>query len=270
MYLKTALPLMVALYAAGVLASQALVQGQPAQQPLQAPSQGAPVRNPIPDTLTRISGGGLGAAKGKSASAASAQLDDASREKWERVPQLLAALGLEPGHRVADVGAGDGFYTERIAMRVGSSGRVRAVEISERSLAKLVERITRAGLANVEPMLGAIVDPRLESGAYDAILVYNSYHEFTQHAAMLRHFLVALKPGGRLVLVDPIHFKNRDLERHELVAIHEMSLAIVERELTAGGFVVRSRDESFIRFTSVEDPGGFWLLVATRPVAVTR
>jgi SAM-dependent methyltransferase len=155
-------------------------------------------------------------------------------------------------------------------MRVGSSGRVRAVEISERSLVKLVERITRAGLANVEPMLGAIADPHLESGAYDAVLVYNSYHEFTEHDSMLRHFFQALRPGGRLVMVDPIHVKNRDLQRHELVAIHEMSLAIVERDLTAAGLAVRSKDESFIRFTSTADPGGFWLLVATRPVAHQR
>ena len=152
-------------------------------------------------------------------------------------------------------------------MRVGSSGRVRAVEISERSLVKLVERITRAGLANVEPMLGATADPHLESGAYDAILVYNSYHEFTEHAAMVRHLFEALKPGGRLVIVDPVHLKNRDLQRHELVAIHEMSLANVEGELTGAGFAVRSKDESFIRFTPTADPGGFWLLVATRPVA---
>lgn len=194
-----------------------------------------------------------------------AQLQDADREKWERVADLLAALDLNPGMHVADVGAGDGFYSERIARVVGPAGRVSAVDISEKALTKLTERTNQAGLTNVDAVLGLPADPRLDSGAYDAVLIYNSYHEMAEHKAMLLHIFRALKPGGRLVMVEPIHDKNRSLPRDKQVATHEISLEMVESELAAAGFEVRHKDASFIRFTDVANPGSFWLVVSIRP-----
>lgn len=204
------------------------------------------------------------------APAARAQLQDADREKWERVPDLLAALELKPGMRVADVGAGDGFYTERIARVVCPAGRVTAVDINEPALAKLKERVRLAGLSNVDAILGDPANPRLDSETYDAVLVYNSYHEMTEHESMVQHMYRALKPGGRLVMVEPIHEKNRALSRKEQIAIHEISLGIADSELAAAGFEVRAKNGSFIRFTDEADPGGFWLLVAVRPLAKTK
>lgn len=136
-------------------------------------------------------------------SAASRQSEDASREKWQHVPEVLAALQLEPGRRVADIGGGDGFDTERIARHVGASGRDTAVEISDRALARLKERISRADLSSVQAVLGDVANPRLESGAFDAVLVYHSYHEMTEHRSMVEHRYDALTPGGRLVMVEP-------------------------------------------------------------------
>lgn len=196
-----------------------------------------------------------------------AQLQDADREKWERVPDLLAALELKPGMRVSDVGAGDGFHTVRIARAVGPGGRVTAVDISEQALTKLKERVNRAGIVNVDAVLGLPADPRLDPCAYDATLVYNSYHEMAEHQSMLRQMFRALKGGGRLVMAEPIHEKNRGLSREKQVATHEISLEIVGLELAAAGFKVHRKDESFIRFTDAANPGGFWLVVTVRPRA---
>ena len=190
---------------------------------------------------------------------------DADREKWESVGKLLGALQLEPGKRVADIGAGDGFYTDRIARAVAPAGRVTAVDISEKALGRLKDRVSQAGLTNVDVVLGQPADPLLETGAYDAVLVYNSYHEMTEHRSMLRRIYQALKAGGRLVLVEPIHDKNRNLSRQDQIATHEIALEIVASELATAGFEVREKDESFIRFTDTANPGGFWLVVATRP-----
>src|SRR5262245_52520650 len=90
-----------------------------------------------------------------------AQSADDSREKTERVREILDALQAEPGRRVADVGAGEGFYTFRIAKAVGPTGRVTAVDVSEKYLVKLRERLTVDGIDNVDVVVGAVDDPRL-------------------------------------------------------------------------------------------------------------
>jgi predicted methyltransferase len=80
---------------------------------------------------------------------------------------------------------------------------------------------------------------------------------------MLRHIRAALKPGARLVVVEPMHDSSRGLTREKQVAQHDIEIEIVDKELQAAGFEVLRRDDAFIRFTTV--PGGLWLIVARRP-----
>ena len=133
-------------------------------------------------------------------SIATAQINSSARDRTEKVREVLAALDAAPGKIIADVGAGEGFYTIRIARAVGPAGRVSAVDIEEKSLAKLRSQLAADEITNVDVVLGATDDPRLAAAAFDAVLVYNSYHEMTEHAAMRRGMFRALKPGGRLVV----------------------------------------------------------------------
>lgn len=193
---------------------------------------------------------------------ASAQESEADLERQNRVADLLRFLDARPGSLIADVGAGDGFYTVRIARAVGPNGRAVAVDISESALNTLRERATRDNAANVDVILGAPDDPHLAVGRFDAVLIHNAYHEMTEHEAMLGHIRAALKQGGRLLLVEPMHDTSAGLSRDQQVAKHDIAVDIVDGELRATGFDIVERDDEFIKFTGVS--GGFWLILARR------
>jgi len=183
-------------------------------------------------------------------------------ERQNRVADIVRLLGAQPGSLVADVGAGDGAFTIPIARAVAPNGRVVAVDISESALNKLRDRAGREDVKNVDIIVGGIDDPHLPVEHFDAALIHNAYHEMTEHEAMLRHIRAALKPGGRFVIVEPMHDSSRGLTREKQVAQHDIAIEIVDEELRAAGFEVVQRDPDFIKFTAV--PGGFWLLVARR------
>jgi ubiquinone/menaquinone biosynthesis C-methylase UbiE len=115
-----------------------------------------------------------------------AQVADDSREKTEKVSDILSALQAEPGKRIADIGAAEGFYSLRIARAVGSTGRVTAVDVSEKYLEKLRARIQQDKVTNVDVVVGAVDDPRLPQGTFDAVLIYNAYHEMTTPEPILK------------------------------------------------------------------------------------
>ena len=189
-----------------------------------------------------------------------AQESDADLERLHRVTDLLRLLNAQPGASIADVGAGDGFFTVRIARAVAPAGHVAAVDISESALIKLRERATRDAVENIDVIVGAADDPHLAAGQYDAVLIHNAYHEMPEHEAMLGHIHSALKGGGRLIVVEPIHDSSRGKTRDEQVAKHDIEADIVDAELRAAGFEVVERDNHFVAFTDVA--GGFWLIVA--------
>ena len=115
-----------------------------------------------------------------------AQIADDSREKFEKVGEILAALQAEPGKRIADVGAGEGFYSLRIARAVGPTGRVTAVDVSEKYLEKLRARLQQDNVTNVDVVVAAVDDPRLPENAFDSVLIYNAYHEMTAPEPILK------------------------------------------------------------------------------------
>jgi ubiquinone/menaquinone biosynthesis C-methylase UbiE len=194
-----------------------------------------------------------------------AQTADAGREKWEKVSDILSVLQAEPGKQIADVGAGEGFYSVRIARAVGPTGRVAAVDVSEKYLETLRATIQQEHINNIDVIRGAVDDPRLPAGTFDAALIYNSYHEMTAPESMLKAIFTALKPGGRLVMSEPLHDNLRSATRANQIKEHEISAEYVERELQAVGFEINERRPDFLAFASPDHKGGFWLLVARKP-----
>lgn len=118
------------------------------------------------------------------------------------VPELVKLLTLEPGMTVADVGAGFGAWTMRFAKVLGDSGRVYATDIGAAQLAALRDYTKKEGLTNVTVIEGATDSSNLPAACCDAILIRDAYHHFTQPEALVKSFAAALKPGGRLAVVD--------------------------------------------------------------------
>ena len=159
-------------------------------------------------------------------------LDRNEREQEEHPDAALDAIVIKPGMVVADVGAGTGFMSLRMAKRVGPAGKVYAEDIQPEMLARLRRNAAKAKLANVETVLGTEADPKLPAGALDLIILVDVYHEFSQPQRMLQHMREALKPDGRLVLLE---YRKED-PSIPIRPEHKMSVQEVKIETEAEGF----------------------------------
>jgi SAM-dependent methyltransferase len=159
-------------------------------------------------------------------------LERSEREIEEEPDKALDALGTLTGATVADVGAGSGYFTVRLAARVGPKGRVYANDLQPEMLKMLGGRLAREQVANVTLVQGAVDNPRLPAGSLDLVLMVDVYHEFSEPQRMLRAIRTALKPAGRLVLLE---YRKEDPDvpiRFE----HKMSVQEAKLELEAEGF----------------------------------
>jgi SAM-dependent methyltransferase len=159
-------------------------------------------------------------------------LERNEREMEEHPDAALDAIGLKPGMVVGDVGAGTGYMTLRMAKRVGPSGKVYANDVQPEMLRRLRQNAAKEKLSNVETVLGTEADPKLPAGKLDLILLVDVYHEFSQPQKMLRKMREALKPDGRLVLLE---YRKED-PNIPIRPEHKMSVQEVKTELEAEGF----------------------------------
>lgn len=159
-------------------------------------------------------------------------LERPEREAEEAPSRAISALKVQPGQVVADIGAGSGYYTVRLAKAVGPAGKVYATDIQPGMLELLRGNVARAGLTNVTTVLGAPDDPKLPPGSIDMALMVDVYHELAAPQAFLRRLRPALKRDGRLVLLE---FRKED-RRVPILEVHKMSVAEVRQELEAEGF----------------------------------
>ena len=124
------------------------------------------------------------------------------RDEWQKPDAVLALLGVGPGARVADVGAGGGYFTFRLAEAVGESGRVYAVDVDDDMVGYLEQRARELGAANVTVVRGAYDDPKLPDGEIDLVLVCDTYHHIAERTAYFRRMLADLAPNGRVAIVE--------------------------------------------------------------------
>jgi ubiquinone/menaquinone biosynthesis C-methylase UbiE len=161
--------------------------------------------------------------------AAATWLERPEREEEENPRKLLELLKLKDGEVVADIGAGSGYYTFRMARLVGPKGKVLAVDIQKEMLDIIRDRMKKEDLTNVEPVLGEEADPKLKDGSVDTILLVDVYHEFAFPYEMTEKMVRALKPGGRLVFVE---FRLED-DRVPIKLVHKMTEKQVIKEMAA-------------------------------------
>jgi len=141
---------------------------------------------------------------------------------------LLAALKLKSGDAVADIGAGTGYYTRRLARLVGNRGVVYAVDIQPEMLDLLTNKMAALKIRNVKPILGTVDDPKLPRASLDMILLVDVYHEFDHPYEMVEAMEEALKPAGRIVFVE---FRGED-PTVPIKPLHKMTEAQVRNEMT--------------------------------------
>jgi ubiquinone/menaquinone biosynthesis C-methylase UbiE len=175
--------------------------------------------------------------------AGAAWLDRPERIEEEQPDRALDVLKIQAGSTIADVGAGSGYFTTRLATRVGASGRVYAVDIQPEMLRLLAERLAAENVTNVTLVQGDVDDPKLPPASLDLALMVDVYHEFAAPQTMLRHLHAALQPDGRLVLLE---YRKED-PSIPIRADHKMSVAEAKLELEAEGFTLAQIDESLPR-----------------------
>lgn len=129
-------------------------------------------------------------------------LESGARDAWQKPAQVLDALGVGSGTRVADVGAGTGYFTERFAKRVGAAGHVFATDVQREMLDELRERVREADLANVSVVAATFTDPRLPPACCDLVFFSSVYKEIDDREAYMRRVARALRPGGRVAILE--------------------------------------------------------------------
>ena len=162
-----------------------------------------------------------------------AWLERAEREREERTDLLMAALALQPGMVVADIGAGTGYLARRMAKAVTPGGKVMATDVQPQMVRMLQKLAEQPGMGNLMPWLGEEQDVRLPGNQLDMAVLVDVYHELAYPWEVLQSVLRALKPGGQLVLVE---YKAEDAFV-PIKTLHKMSQAQVRREAEVHGLV---------------------------------
>lgn len=167
-------------------------------------------------------------------------LEAPDRDVWQQPEFVMDVLGIADGAVVADLGAGGGWFTVRLARRVGPHGLVYAEDIQPQMIEAIVRRVEREGLRNVRPILGTPDDPRLPDDALDAVLIVDAYHEIANPVALLRNVRRALTRQGRLGIVD---FKPGEGGPGPPAA-QRVPPEVVIRDARTAGFTLLRREES--------------------------
>ncbi|WP_373474552.1 class I SAM-dependent methyltransferase [Sphingorhabdus sp.] len=169
--------------------------------------------------------------------------NEAARDEAGEAQFVMDWAGIKPGTTVADIGAGEGYYTIRLAGRVGPKGRVLAQDINRGALDRLGERVTREQLDNVAIKEGAVDDPRLPENSFDRVFMVHMYHEVAEPYAFLWRLRPALAKGGEVIVVD----RDRPTDQHgippkllfcEFAAVGYRLTGFSE-ELKLGGYIAR-------------------------------
>ena len=177
-------------------------------------------------------------------------LEDPGRNAWQKPEEVVAKLGLKPGETVADIGAGSGYFTVRLARAVGPSGKVYAVDIDPGMLQYIRQRAKKDHLKNIQTILAGAHDPKLAPASVDLIFICDTLHHISEREKYYPLLARALKPGGRLVDVD---FHKRALPLGPPVGMKISRKALIEEVKPAGFHLVRDYEflpyQYFVIFT---------------------
>ena len=184
------------------------------------------------------------------------------RDKWQKSGELIRQLNLKPGSQVADIGCHEGYMTFKLSTAVGEKGLVYAVDVEQNKLDQLKINQQQSKVKNVVAVKGDYDDPKLPVNSLDAVIVVDTYHEMDDHDAILHHVMKALKPGGRLVLCEPIAEERRKMLRADQEKKHELGMNFALEDLKKAGFTILRKQDPFV--DRAEKGDKMWLIVATK------
>ena len=170
-------------------------------------------------------------------------LEGPDRDAYQRPDQIMDALQIGENSVVADLGAGGGWFTVRLARRVGPKGWVYAEDIQPEMIQAIERRVQREGLSNVKTVLGTPTDPRIPAATLDAVLIVDAYHEMEQPVTLLRNLAKSLKPTGTIGIVN----YKKDGGGPGPAMDERVDPEQVIRDATAAGLELRKR-ENFLRY----------------------
>ncbi|HKF52413.1 MAG TPA: class I SAM-dependent methyltransferase [Candidatus Acidoferrales bacterium] len=173
-----------------------------------------------------------------------AQDESVQRDRWQRPDEVMDALGIKAGSAVADVGAGNGYFTFHFATRVGPTGKVYAEDVRENEMADIHSGAQKKGLNQIETIVGTPDDPKLPAGTLDAVLVCNAYHEMHDYDAMLQGMYKALKPGGIIGIIDAAAQPGQP--RGSYYQPHHIPKELVRDDLARNGFHFLREGRGFV------------------------
>jgi ubiquinone/menaquinone biosynthesis C-methylase UbiE len=173
-------------------------------------------------------------------------LEGPDRDQWQQPEQVMDVLGIADGSRVADLGAGGGWFTIRLGRRVGPNGRVYAQDIQPLMLDAIRRRVKAEGLTNVVPVLGTPTDPKLPQGL-DAVLIVDTYPQVSDPVALLENVVKSLAPHGRVGIID---FKTDGAGGPGPPPSDRIEPEVIVRDAERAGLQLRSH-ETFLRYQYV-------------------
>jgi ubiquinone/menaquinone biosynthesis C-methylase UbiE len=138
------------------------------------------------------------------------------RDTWHQPDKVMDAVGVKPGMRIGEVGAGHGYFTFHLSRRVGNSGRIYANDIASRALAALRREAGNKGITNIETIVGEVEDPLLPMGILDMVFIVNAFHDLAKPVELLNNLVPSLKPDAPVVIIDRDPSKFRDPVGHFL------------------------------------------------------
>lgn len=182
------------------------------------------------------------------------------RDQWMDVQAIFELAGIEKGHQVADVGCHEGYLTFHLSRKVGETGKVYAVDIQSYRLENLKEHLKQEKVNNVTVILGEEDNPKLPDNRLDAVIIMDTYHEMENHTEVLFHVKRALRPSGRILILEKLKTHQIGKSRKEQTKAHTLSPKYVRKELEEAGFSILREVNDFGDWKEEKDKP-MWILV---------
>ncbi len=185
------------------------------------------------------------------------------RDEWMPVERIFELSEIEPGMHVADIGCHEGYFSVHLSNAVGAKGQVFAVDVRSDRLNRLRNHLDDRDISNVKVILGDYDDPKLPEASLDVVMIIDTYHEMTSYRQILKHVYKALKPGGKLVILEKLKQRVRDGSRKEQTDAHTLAPNFVRREMKAANFII-IRDVRDLGNWEEDKKKPMWMLVAEK------
>lgn len=188
------------------------------------------------------------------------------RDTWMKVSQLFELAGLEAGNQVADIGCHEGYLSFHLSDAVGKEGKVYAVDVQEYRLDNLKDYIKERNTNNIKVILGDYDDPKLPEASLDIVFLIDTYHEMDDYMEILSHVKKALKPDGKLLILEKLKDPHKGKTREAQASAHTLAPKYVRKELEEAGFKI-SKEVADFGIWNHEPEKHMWILVAEPTMA---